>query len=168
MGRFVVRISKEYLKFSSAHFTIFSDAQVEKLHGHNYYVGIEVESRDDGSNLVVDFHQVKQILRRICESLDERVLLPMDSPLVKIAKHEQQFRVVFQGAGFRKEYGFPCEEVVLLPLSNITAEGLAKHICEECVQSFREEAPNLTDVLVSVSLTVEETRGQGVSYIWEN
>jgi len=41
---FTVNLRKERNKFSSAHFTLFPDGSVEKLHGHNYFVEVEFEA----------------------------------------------------------------------------------------------------------------------------
>lgn len=168
MARFIIDISKEYLKFSAAHFTIFSDSSLELLHGHNYYVALRLEAREAGNGLVLDFKILKDILRRVCGELDEKILLPMESSLLKISKHEDRFVVVFHGAGFKKIYEFPCEDVKLLPLVNVTCEGLARFVCEEFIKSFRMEHDSELENIISIAVSVEETRGQSVSYIWDN
>ena len=43
VGRaYAIRVEKENLKFSSAHFLIFEDGTAERLHGHNYRVAVEL------------------------------------------------------------------------------------------------------------------------------
>jgi len=168
MGRFVIDISKEYLKFSAAHFTIFDDSSLELLHGHNYYVALRMEAREADHGLVLDFKIFKNILRRVCDELDEKVLLPMQAPLLKVAKHENHFTAVFHGAGFKKEYEFPCEDVMLLPMSNVTSENLAKYVCEEFITHFKQDHDTAFPNIISIAATVEETRGQSVTYVWDN
>ncbi len=168
MGRFIIDISKEYLKFSAAHFTIFSDSSLELLHGHNYYVALRLEAREADNGLVLDFKLLKDMLRRVCDELDEKILLPMESPLLKISRHEGRFVVTFHGAGFKKTYEFPCEDVMLLPLDNVTCESLARYACEEFIKHFGTDHQFELANVISIAVSVEETRGQSVSYIWDN
>ncbi len=37
-----IEVSKEYLKFSAAHFTIFSATERERLNGHNFRVSAKI------------------------------------------------------------------------------------------------------------------------------
>ncbi|TDI88420.1 MAG: 6-pyruvoyl tetrahydropterin synthase, partial [Chloroflexi bacterium] len=39
-----MEITKDYLHFSAAHFTIFSATRRENLHGHNFDVGCVIET----------------------------------------------------------------------------------------------------------------------------
>ncbi len=44
MPRTVIEITKEALHFAAAHFTLFSATERENLHGHNFYVALEIEA----------------------------------------------------------------------------------------------------------------------------
>lgn len=173
MAKFVVHIAKEYLKFSSAHFTIFSNHALEMLHGHNYYVTLDVEFRDSANGITIDFKHLKKIMETVCDELDEKVLLPSESPYLKIEKRAENFHVVFHGEGFTKEYQFPCEDVQIMPVNNISSEMLAKQICESFCeklnQTWHQLKPDyeITESVIAVHVGVEETRGQAVKYIWE-
>ncbi|HNI12541.1 MAG TPA: hypothetical protein PLL93_15490, partial [bacterium] len=104
---------------------------------------------------------------------DEKVLLPSESPYLKIEKITDNFRVVFHGEGFTKEYQFPCEDVQILPVNNISSEMLAKQLCEsfceKLMQTWQHLKPgsDISEVLLAVHVGVEETRGQSVKYVWE-
>ena len=37
-----IRLAKENMKFSAAHFTIFSASERERLHGHNFRVEVDI------------------------------------------------------------------------------------------------------------------------------
>src|SRR3954471_3602521 len=76
MERWSILIEKEYLKFSCAHFLIFPDGSKERLHGHNYQVVAEIDGLLSEFGLVIDFKQVKPIIREICDALDEHWILP--------------------------------------------------------------------------------------------
>lgn len=152
---------------------MFDDASLEKLHGHNYYVSLDVEFRGQSGGLTVEFRHLKRIMQSLCESLDEKTLLPSESPYLKIAKQHDQFEARFSGSGFSKTYSFPCEDVEILAVPNITSEMLAQYLCEQfChkLQIFWKEmfpARELSSDVISVSVGIEETRGQAVTYIWE-
>ena len=57
--RFHVRLEKEYLVFSAAHFITFNQNICERLHGHNYGVRVVVEGPLDENRYVVDFIDVQ-------------------------------------------------------------------------------------------------------------
>ena len=59
----------EGLKFSAAHFVAF-DGFREPLHGHNYTVAAQIGAQSlQQDGYVVDFGDVKKILRQICRRL---------------------------------------------------------------------------------------------------
>ena len=75
-----IEISKDYLHFNSAHFTIFSATEREDLHGHTFYVRAYVTSPVDDNGLAFDYNILKSKLMALCDHLDEKVLLPERSP----------------------------------------------------------------------------------------
>ena len=154
---FIFRLSKETFKFSCTHFTIFGPNKAEKMHGHNYYVGFDLyfDSISEDEGLAVDFNLVKPIMKEICEELDEHVLIAEKSPHQIIEKNKTQVSKTFN----QKNYSLPAEDTLILPVSNISSEELARFICLE----FIRRAPKGTG-LTRVETTIEETRGQGVTY----
>src|SRR5690606_33706927 len=124
-------LEKENFKFSGSHFTIFDSTRSERLHGHNYYVRLEVRVRelDPELGMAFDFNLLKPIVRQITESLDEYVLLPEKSPHVAIERTTTSVIASFNG----KRYEFPSEDVRLLPIVNVTSELLASYIAGEIV-----------------------------------
>ena len=75
-----IEITKDYLHFSAAHFTIFSATERENLHGHNFDVGCVIETPIGGDGLAFDYNLIKDKLATMCDELDERTLLPEQSP----------------------------------------------------------------------------------------
>ena len=59
MESWSIKVHKDYLKFSAAHFLIFPDGTAERLHGHNYKVYVEVRSALDKFGLVLNFKDIK-------------------------------------------------------------------------------------------------------------
>jgi 6-pyruvoyltetrahydropterin/6-carboxytetrahydropterin synthase len=159
---FKVRVSKDYTVFAAAHFVSYDDDQVEPLHGHNYRTALSVEGDLDQANAYVyNFVPLKRALRAICDSLDHRLLLPTDNPLVKIEHTAGAYHV--RSAG--KVYVFPEQDVVQLPISNTTAEMLARWIGAEMEARLRATA-GLRPGLIALEVEVEESFGQRAYCRW--
>ncbi len=154
---YTVHLAKELFKFSCSHFTILSPEHAERLHGHNYQVRVDitVAKLDPTLGFAFDFNSVKPLIRKMCDELDERILLPSLSPYLKIKSSVKQIEASFG----EKNYAFPAEDTLILPLSNITSEELARHICERLLSEMTA-LPHWT----SVAVQVEETLGQSVTY----
>ncbi len=154
---YVIHLQKESFKFSCSHFTILSAKNAEHLHGHNYQVRVSLKISDLDSKLgfAFDFNEVKPLIKSLCDEVDEKILLPKSSPYVSVSKDNTQYQVAF---GQRK-YSLPIEDVIVLPVVNVTSEELARWFCQELIQRFKQ-IPKVQKIRV----TVEETRGQSVSY----
>lgn len=154
---YTVHLAKEPFKFSCSHFTILAADRAERLHGHNYQlrVDIAVEKVDTQLGFAFDFNVVKPMIRALCDELDERILLPTQSPFLRLKSEGERTEVTFG----HKHYVFPTEDTLCLPLTNITSEELARHLCERLAQDMAKLS-YWTDLQVHV----EETRGQSVSY----
>jgi 6-pyruvoyltetrahydropterin/6-carboxytetrahydropterin synthase len=157
---FQVSLSKERFKFSSTHFTIFNQEEAERLHGHNYLVSVDFDFRSlaEDTGLSAEFGLLKNKIDAICEELDERVLLPADSPFLEMGETETNIEVKFN----EKFYSFPKEDCVILDMVNVSSECLAKWVYQELEQDL-----NAIIGLESFSVTIEETNGQAVTYVSE-
>lgn len=154
---FFINVEKEYLKFSSAHFTLFDDGR-EPLHGHNFCVKIEVETDELCDGFVVNFVPLKKSLRQVCDRLDECVLLPT-SKRVQVSDAGDCFDIKINDGS---RYTFPKSEVIVLPLDNVTCESLAYYISTELLQN-RDEWDSDHRVS-SMRIWVQETPGQSGGY----
>ena len=126
--RFSIHLHKENFKFSAAHFLIFPDGSKERLHGHNYRVSVEIEAPLDRDGLVVDFKEVKPVIRAICDELDEHWLVPGQHPeLVVEVGDDAHTRVEYRGA----RYMAPSDEVIVLPIGNTSVENFAHWFAHE-------------------------------------
>jgi len=130
------------MNFSSSHFITEHD-KCERLHGHNYRLKIELCGELDENFMIMDFNIVKKRIKQVCEILDHRVLLPLNSPIVKVSETEGQVEV----SSKKKFYSIPSVDCVMLPIESTTAEQLAKYIFEELAKSL----PSLEKVCVSES-----------------
>ncbi len=155
MERWAIDIAKEYLKFSAAHFLIFPDGTTERLHGHNYRVFLELEAALDGHGLVLDFIQVKPVIRALCDELDEHWLVPGEHPVLKVNHRDDGVTEV----RYRDQYyAAPSGDVIVLPINNTSSENLSTWIGRELQRRLLERFPDL--VIESMQLAVEETSGQ--------
>ena len=109
------------MKFSAAHFTIFSATKRENLHGHNFFVEATLEGPIGSEGLCFDYNEVKDRLNALCISLDELVLLPELSPHLKIEHTDDYIYATFNG----EKLPFLPRDVKIVPLRNITIEELS-------------------------------------------
>jgi 6-pyruvoyltetrahydropterin/6-carboxytetrahydropterin synthase len=153
--RWSIQIDKEYLKFSAAHFLIFPDGSAERLHGHNYRVYVEIDGRLSPQGLVLDFKEVKPVIRQLVDSLDEHWLIPGEHPVLTWSEREDG---VVEVRYLERYYAAPKEDVIVMPINNTSAENFAGWIARELLDRLRVRFP---DVWVRVlRVMVEETPGQ--------
>ncbi len=135
------------LKFSSAHFIIEHD-KCSRLHGHNFYVSVEIEGDIiEEKGLILDFIYLKNLIKNICEYLDHKVLVP--EKYAKIKENHVEISL-------EKTYLIPKEDVLLLPIDNVTSEALAKYICNSLIEKLKNHSN-----IKRIRVIVEEEPGQG-------
>lgn len=153
---FRVHVTKDYLKFSAAHFIAYPGFR-ERLHGHNYRVSIDVSGPLGPQGYVVDFGLVKRIAREICAALDERVIIPSASDCLEVWEEGESVCVRYE----QDEFRFPREDVLLLPLVHSSAEELARYIAGELRRRLSETG---VDQVHALEVGVEESFGQAAFY----
>lgn len=158
-GEFRVSVTKDYLVFASAHFITFAGHRCEALHGHNYRVAATIEGRlDMESWYVLDFGVLKKIMRRLCDEIDHKVLLPLDNPRLQIGGDAESVTVAYDN---RPRYVFPRGDCALLPVPNTTVEMLAELLAGKLRAEL--ESAGATG-LTAIELEVEENFGQSAVY----
>jgi len=84
-NQFKVTVTKDNHVFAAAHFITFPGHQCERLHGHNYRTHVVVEGGlDPEAFYVIDFSMLKQLMKRLTDEIDHKVLLPLENPIVKV------------------------------------------------------------------------------------
>jgi 6-pyruvoyltetrahydropterin/6-carboxytetrahydropterin synthase len=152
-SRFKVRVTKDFLVFSSGHFITFEGEQCERIHGHNYRVAVEVDGPLDANHYVVDFIALRDMTRAITDELDHRMLLPENNPHIRLEDDGPNIVARFQD----RHWSFPRDECVVLPIANTTSELLAQYIAERLLVAIRARGwPDPQAVRVEV----EECFGQ--------
>lgn len=156
-----IDVSKEYLKFSAAHFLIFPDGSAERLHGHNYRVFVDVEADLTEHGLVIDFKMIKPIIRELVDRLDEHWLVPGEHPVLRAQpRGDGTIEVRY----LDRYYAAPVEDVIVLPINNTSSENLATYLGRELRALLKQRFPDVS--LGALRLWVEETAGQRGSYRW--
>lgn len=148
-----VRLTKDYLVFSAAHFITFNGNVCERLHGHNYRVMAEVFGPLDENHYVIDFIALRDTLHAIVLELDHHVLLPTEHPLIRVTATDKSVEAGFED----RRWVFPRGDCVLLPVANTTAELLARHIGRRLLD---ELATRDIPQPQHVSIEVDECEGQ--------
>ena len=159
MRSFKVSVTKDYLVFASAHFITFAGHRCEPLHGHNYRVGVSLEGAlDEDSWYVVDFSELKRIMRRLCDEIDHKMLLPLRNPKLDVRERNGSVTVAYEGT---QKYVFPAEDCVLLDIPNTTVEMLAQLLAGRLRTALSELGVH---TLTAIELEVEENFGQSATY----
>ena len=160
---FRVSVTKDYLVFASAHFITFEGHRCEALHGHNYRVGVVLEGGiDPASWYVFDFVQLKRLMKRLCDEIDHRVLLPLRNPRITLGERadgaapDERELITVQVDG-RLRYVFPRSDCALLEIPNTTVEMLAQYLAGRV---RAELASRGAGAITAVEVEVEENFGQ--------
>ena len=155
-----IELSKEYLKFSAAHFTIFSATERERLHGHNYAVSSSIVAPVGDNGLCFNYGDFKRKLQRLCNSIDEYMLLPANSPHLSIVEEGLEYRVNFHNEQMR----FLVADTLLLPIRNTSVEEFAAYLLEE----FLKDSDILNYQIRNLEIRVSSGPGQWGSCQWQN
>jgi 6-pyruvoyltetrahydropterin/6-carboxytetrahydropterin synthase len=155
-----IEITKQDIKFSAAHFTIFSATERERLHGHNFAVALAVTAPVGADGICFSYKDIKSRIRALCEELDEYTLLPAQSPHLRIVEEGEFFVVHFNG----EKIPLLKSDTLLLPVRNSTVEEYARYLLGQFIGdgTFMRER-NICEVVVKVS----SGPGQSGSSRWQ-
>lgn len=157
--RYLVRVSKEHLVFCSGHFISYEGDKCERLHGHNYRTAVEIEGELDENRYVFDFIALKERTQEITDRLDHHMMLPTLNPLISVEEKAQSVRVTYRD----REWVFPRDDCVLLPIENTTAELLARYVGQQLLEQLQKRHKYSPLVL---RVSIEEGIGQFATYEW--
>ena len=147
-GLATIEVGKEYLNFSAGHFTLFSATERENLHGHNWRVGCEVTTPVGPGGLCFDYAILKRRLQYLCDSLDEKVLLPGASPWLRVERGNPW--VIAHYANEQIPF-LPRDVLVLEQVRNVTVEELAGWLLEALLTDAEIAAQDIHRLKLRVS-----------------
>ncbi len=154
--RFKVRVTKDHLVFCSGHFISYEGDKCERLHGHNYRATVEIEGELDENQYVFDFIALKHRTKAITDELDHRMMLATRNPHIHLEEGPRSIRVRYRD----REWVFPRDDCVLLPIENTTAELLARWIAQRLLEELQRQHKYRPAVL---RVEVEENIGQSAT-----
>ena len=120
------QVSKEY-HFCAAH-RLEGHVKCGRLHGHNYKVIVTVQTNDLIAGMVIDYHDLDDIVNPKVDGMDHRYLV----------SRENEMNCPYLAIVHREGHDYT------LPYDRSTAECIAKHLYEMIVQSLHPEAFKVT------------------------
>jgi 6-pyruvoyltetrahydropterin/6-carboxytetrahydropterin synthase len=144
------------LRFSACHF-IPNHPKCGRLHGHTYAMSVRIvgEQIDD---FVMDFEDLKERAREICEALDHKTLIASQDADIHIEETKTgDITVIVVKSG--KRYSFPKEDVSILPVQSVSAEDLCAYLLNELCNKL--DLATITEV----SVRLDEGLGQGAGSV---
>jgi len=153
-----IEISKEYLHFAAAHFTLFSATERENLHGHNFHITLEANAAIADDGLTFDYNILKKALKAQCDVLDEQVLMPTKSPYLKIESDDSYTYILFND----ERIPFLARDLTLLPIRNITVEEMAQYFLNQLLTRAEIQVLAINHLLLRCS----SGEGQWASAQW--
>lgn len=174
-GRVVtLRIAKQAHKFAAGHFTLFPDGTRERLHGHDHSVTCEFTGVMGADGLVVDYKVLKGLIKQLCDKFDERLLVPAASPAVTISDYQPAPTapgappsvpmVSITSCGTTMHV--PKDEVLPLPIANVSVEGLACVFLDELRAKLAALHPAVASAMRKIVVSVETGPGQAALAVW--
>uniref|UniRef100_A0A7S3JNP3 6-pyruvoyltetrahydropterin synthase n=1 Tax=Aureoumbra lagunensis TaxID=44058 RepID=A0A7S3JNP3_9STRA len=155
-----VCVRSERFKFNAAHFVAFRGFR-ERLHGHNYTASVRMMgpvSNQDG--YVIDFGEIKEVVRGVCKQLNERFLCPENSDVMKINRQGENIRIDCEdGASF----SIPVSDCAMLPIVHSTAEELAALLWRRVIDAFGTERLSARGI-TALEISVAEAPSQEARY----
>ena len=148
-----IEIAKQALNFSVAHFTIFNSTDRENLHGHNFQVECELDAPVGEDGLMFDYGIVKKAIRKLCEELDEQVILPENSPHLDLEQDGDYTIAIFN----KERLPFLKRDVTTLPIANTTVEEFSNFILHRLLKDSELEGRGITKMTVKVSSSPGQT-----------
>ncbi|MBX3708262.1 MAG: 6-carboxytetrahydropterin synthase [Gammaproteobacteria bacterium] len=155
-----LEIHKEEFSFSAGHFTIFSATEREQLHGHNYSVSISFKKIIQNNGLSFDYRYYKKKILALCDQLDRHFLLPSQSPYLTLEDNGEYWFAHFNN----KKLPFLKEDVVVLPLTNITIEELSYWFLQKILEDKQTIEGHS---ICGITIRVYNGPGQSSGANWE-
>lgn len=161
-SKYTLRVEKEAFNFACAHFLIFADGSREPLHGHNYRAWVEVESELGPGHYVLDYITFKPIVKKLCDELDHKTILPSQSEHLKVKKQGEQVLAEYADG---TKFAFPVADTLILDLPNTSTELLATLLAQRVYDVLRQRGEHKH--LSAITVGVEEAPGQQTSYRYD-
>lgn len=154
-----IELAKEDMKFSAAHYTIFSATKRETLHGHNFNVFAAITASFNELGMPFDYDIYKEKLRALCKTLNQYTLIAAHSPYQRLEEVGQYLYVHFAD----EKIPFLKKDVKILPICNVTVEELSGWF----LKKLTEEHESLDQYnILEITIKVYSGPGQCAAVNW--
>ncbi|MDR0327758.1 MAG: 6-carboxytetrahydropterin synthase [Planctomycetaceae bacterium] len=152
-----IRFEHDALHFSASHFITFGTPEkVEALHGHNFRIKAAVSGPLNRREYVVDFLIAFDSLKKICDMLSHKVLIPEKHPYITIKTVEETVHVSMPPL----QWAFPAGDTLVLPIRNTTTESLAEFIAGHFRELLEQESAfEMPPTHYGITIELEESPG---------
>ncbi len=137
------------ITFSATHL-ISGHYKCGRLHGHDYGINACIYGEIGPDGVIMDFINVKELLRGIASELDHKTIVARRDPDTVVGDKS----VSYTSKG--KHYEFPLEDCALLDVRVTSAEELANFVLKRVLETV-----HFPDNVTRVEVGVDEGRGQG-------
>ncbi len=151
--KFSIEQNEKQFQISVAHFVVGEDYS-EAIHGHNIGVRVIVSGQlNKKTRMVIDFLKLNPLVEKLLEQWDHRTLIPSKSSEFTPTIVGSQVEWTHRG----KAYSIPKDDVLLLPISNVTVEELANLFVNDLAKEIlNSEELKQYDNVEEISVTVFE------------
>lgn len=140
-----LRVFKDAHNFASAHI-LPGMGKCERLHGHNYYVTVELCGTANDKGAIIDFNEINPIIAKICDALDHKTLLAEKNENMTITREGGSIKITLAN----KEYQFPEGDCILLPVTTTTVEKLSAYILGRLIEDMADNIKSIDWIEVGV------------------
>ncbi len=84
MRRFQIDVAKGELSFAAGHLITYGGGRCERLHGHNYRVGVRIRGELNEDGLVYDFVALKRRIAALVADLDHKMMVQTANSLLDV------------------------------------------------------------------------------------
>lgn len=158
MSRLSVFVDGRTIKarFHVAHRISGAPYGLDRLHGHTYEIRVSLDGKGQ-AEFLYPFEELMGIMTECAQTLDNRVLLADGGG--NVARFDDGV-ITYVGADERR-YMFPKDDIVLLPVKEVTAEVLANYLLKEICEKLRKSKVSTSEIS-DVELTLWEGYERGV------
>jgi 6-pyruvoyltetrahydropterin/6-carboxytetrahydropterin synthase len=112
---------------------------------------------------VLNFKEIKPLVKQVCDELDEHLLIPGQHPVLRCTRlGDGTTEVVYQD----RLYRVPSSDVIVLPITNTSAENLATWVGRQLRERLARGWPQVR--ICAIRVGVEESPGQRGIYAWDD
>jgi dihydroneopterin triphosphate aldolase (PTPS-III) / 6-pyruvoyltetrahydropterin synthase len=161
LATFEIHVAKDTFKFNAAHFVAF-DGFRERLHGHNYTVSVRLFGNHQigADGYLLDFGDVKSVVKEVCKNLNERFLCPCYSDVIDIQQRDGSLFLKCQDGAL---FVMPITDCAMLPIVHATTEELAVYLYGQILTRLGAEKLRQRNIH-TMDINVSEAPGQDASF----